>query len=184
MKSPCKRCRITAKATPGYENRFEIGKARVPDPYEPGKTLAVQINVRHDVLTHWRSRRSIDDAQFAAGRHLQSIWQRAGIGAPGAIQYDKPIVDGAIPGDTFTEKMIGANRELAEIARELGKIDYTLVRRIVCEGASIRHFASNKAEREYLSKRVREALGILACYWGATGKNHTRIRVAIYTPAA
>lgn len=153
----------------GYDGRFEIGSATVDDPYEKGLKLNVAINVRHDVLIHWHSRKMIDAAQFEAGRRFQRIWERAEIGAPGAIRYDKPHVDGGFPIDPLTDQVIEARREMIELRSYLGEYDYGLACRIIGQGQSF-------DKSRYIGQRVRDALTALAGFWGTTGPARARIR--------
>lgn len=171
-----KRRRIVQPAA-GYEGRFEQGVLIVDDPYDKARKVTAQANIRHDLLIHWRARRAIDDAQYIAGQRLQGLWYRARIGAPSAIQYDKDKVDVSAPTDPIADRIIAAANELREIAGYLGKADYKLVTALVCDGQQISDFAARKVEREYVARRVRDALGYLAAHWGAVGLACCRIRV-------
>lgn len=157
---------------PGYEGRRDLGAATVDDPYEAGARLAVVINLRHDVLTQWHARKAIDDAELAAGRRFQSLYERAEIGAAGAIRYDKPKVDGGYPVDPLSEKVMQARRDLNRIAALLGMIDYPLLCRVVGEGVTVaieaRGWDGERPER-YVARRVRQALKVLAEDSGAEG---------------
>ena len=154
-------------SSPGFEGRFAPGVRKVDDPYEPGAKRDVIVNLRHDVLLGWHARKSIDDAEFSAGRWFQAIFDRAQIGTLGAIRYDKPKVDGGYPVDPMTEKVLQAQDDLSEIAAVLGIIDYPLMCRIVGQGvtpeieAKSGHWGSDRPER-YVRRRVRDALKTLA----------------------
>jgi|GEM_PF-1259438 len=177
-----KRAKMIAHPGPGYEDRFELGSRWIENPFpdQENPKIEAQINIRHDLLIHWRARRSIDDAQYIAGHRLQAIWYRAGIGTPGAIRYDKDKVDISEGADPIADRVVAATNELREIAAYLGRADYRLVTALVCEGKQLLDFGSNEVERKYISRRVRDALGYLADHWGATGKARSRIRVEHY----
>jgi hypothetical protein len=165
----------------GHEGRFETGEAIMDDPYEPGRKVTVNINLRHDVLTHWQSRKLIDAAQFLAGRRFQRIWHRAQFGGVAGVRFDQPRVDGGTRADPLTDRMLDARRELAELAGVLGLIDYPLMGRIVGEGRSLEAEGASGAwgSREpqlYVARRVRDALAVLAAHWGATGHDRLPIR--------
>lgn len=165
--------------TQGYDGRFELGVVIVDDPYETGSKLAAQANVRHDVLIHWRSRKQVDDAQFLAGQRLQNIWYRAGTGMMSSVRFGHDRVDASGGSDPFPERVAAARAELREIAIFLGQADYLLITRILCEGRRIEDEAKEFKGREpnlYVARRVRDALGYLADYWGTTGKAKTPMR--------
>lgn len=174
---PKARSARSAKAPAGPPTAIAL----VDDPFEPGKKLGVVVSLRHDVLRQWHSRQAIDDAQFAAGRWFQGLFERAEIGGAGAIQYDKPKVDGGYPVDPLSEKVMRARQDLNRIAAALGAIDYPLVCRVIGEGAAIDLEARSGAWGEdrperYIARRVRQALTVLAGSRGAEGPATARIR--------
>lgn len=173
-----KKRKMVASPGPGYEGRFELAKTRVDNPYDDPKNpkVEVAINKRHDLLIHWYARKTIDDAQYQAGFRLQAIWHNAGIGTPGAIQYDRDTVDVSGQTDPIPDRIIAATDELRAIAAHLGKADYRWLVSLICEGKEISDFSNQEKERKYISKRARDALGYLADYWGATGKASQPIR--------
>lgn len=179
-----KKRKLVAKPTAGHEGRFEHGILIVDDPYDKGKKMEAQANIKHDLLIHWRSRRTITAAQYEAGQRLQHIWYRAGIGTPGAIQYDKDKVDQSEAADPIADRVVAAANELREIAAYLGRADYKLITALICEGKQLSEYGSNEVERKYISRRVRDALGYLADHWGATGPKRGKMRVEHYVDAA
>jgi hypothetical protein len=183
MKAAAERARRRVPSQPGYGGRFEPAPAVVDDPYERGKKLEVVINLRHDVLTHWRARGTIDDAEYTAGRDFQKNYEAAEIGAAGAMRYDKPRVDGGYPLDPLTEKVLQASQELCELALVLGQIDYALVSRVIGQGVTVEaevrehDWGSNvERARHYVATRVRHALRTLAEHKSATGRERSTIR--------
>jgi hypothetical protein len=172
--------RMVATATAGYEGRFEIAHRSVDDPYERGSSIVVAFNRRHDVLTHWHARHTIDDAQCAAGRKFQAIWHRAEVGGPGAIDYGKPRVDGGAPGDVFTDTMIAANQELGALGLVIGRMDLNLMCDVIGQGIPVENTGAargliGKEPGAYVARRVRDALSVLALHWGTTGRATGRI---------
>ncbi len=186
------RPKIAAPAlVPGHEERYEpasvvthLASGRrmpitVPDPFDPGHKIAVTINARHDVITHWWARGKIDAAQMTAGRRFQRLWQKAEIGGPAAIDLSKTRVDGGFPVDPLTDAVVAGRRELDALAGALGKIDFPLLTRIVGQGLSLEAEAPRWGGRDperYIARRVRDALATLASYWGATGPEKGRVR--------
>lgn len=171
--------RTIAKTEPGYEGRFEIGVMTLDDPCEPATKIKTRINIRHDVLLHWRSRKQIDDAQFLAGQRLQKIWHQAQFGHIGSSFPGNDKVDTSGVHDFMPMRMITAKKELSEAAAFLGVADYGLVIRVVCEGRSITDEAKSMGggtpERN-TAWLVRRALSNLAGHWGATGKKSLPIK--------
>ncbi|TVR07417.1 MAG: hypothetical protein EA385_12890 [Salinarimonadaceae bacterium] len=173
--------KLQPKSAAGYEGMFEVGVADVDDPYEPGKSLRVAVNVRHDPLIHWKSRGQIDEAEYHAGRRFQRIHARAEIGGPAALDYSKPLVDGGYPQDPLTDRVVQANAEMLALRAVLGQADFLLVIRVICLGNTIDQEAAAWGGRDpsrYVARRVRDALGALALHWGATGREKSRVRAA------
>lgn len=170
---------MPASAECGYDGRRQIYEVTVDDPYEAGTKAKARVNVRHDVLVHWRARKQIDDAQYAAGLKLQKIWYKARIGMPGSVQYGRDKVDVSGSGTSVAERFMEASKELAGINSHLGMTDYGLLCRVICEGSRLEHEAQPVGGREperYIARRIKDALGYLAEYWGATGRSHASIR--------
>jgi hypothetical protein len=173
----------SAARTPKHkaEGRFEPGAAVMEDPLAPGRKARVQVNLRHDVLTHWHARGLIDAAQFAAGRRFQSLWHRSEIGAGAAIRLDRPRVDGGLRSDPISEWAIEARNQLSALAALLGMIDYPLMSRVVGQGRPIEEEGASGAwgTREpqlYIGRRLRDALSVLADHWGARGRDRAPMR--------
>lgn len=168
-----------ATPLPGRESLFELGAVTVADPDEKGAKIRVPANIRHDVMVHWKSRKQIDEAQFLAGQKLQNIWYQAGTGMPGSVRYNRQRVDVSGGSDPFPERVAAASAELRELAAFLGRADYRLLIHVLCVGHRIEDVAREFGGREpqlYIARRVRDALGYLADYWGAQGKRSVPMR--------
>lgn len=179
---PRKSRRITAKATPGpgYEGRVEIGTLAVIDPYD-GSILHAQGNIRHDILIRWKSRKQIDDAQFAAGIKLQGIWYRAQAGSVGTCLPENDRVDVSGIRDPIPSRVVAAQQQLSGVAALLGARDYELVRKVVCEGAKLYDIPfATKRQQEYASQRVRDALTDLAEEWGLIAKGKQSLPITVH----
>lgn len=179
-----KKRKLVARPTAGHEGRFKHGILIVDDPYDKNLKIEAQANIKHDLLIHWLSRRSISDAQYQAGQRIQSIWYHAGIGTPGAIRYDTDKVDQSECADPIADRVVDATNELREIAAYLGQADYKLVTALICEGKQLSEYGNNEVECKYISRRIRDALGYLADYWGTTGPKQGRIRAEHYVDDA
>lgn len=168
-------------ATPDGLQQLILAAATVDDPLEKGAKLGVVVNIRHDVLRQWHSRKAIDDAQFAAGRWFQALWEKAEIGGAGSMRYDRPRVDGGFPVDPLTEQVMQARLDLNGIAALLGMIDYPLMGRIVGQGVAVEaeartgSWGDDRPER-YVGRRVRQALTALAEHRGTKGPDKARTR--------
>jgi len=171
---------MEAKPGPGYEGRVEIGTLIVLDPYD-GSVLHAQGNVRHDILIRWKSRKQIDDAQFAAGIKLQGIWYRAQAGTIGTCLPDNDRVDVSGVRDPIPSRVVAAQQQLADVAALLGARDYELVRRVVCEGIRFQDLDNlNQRQQEYSAQRVRDALYDLAREWGLVLRNDKSLPITVY----
>ena len=53
-----------------------IGRANVPDPWDPGAYREVQVNRRVDVLAQELAAKRIDRAEFEVGRMIQAVFER------------------------------------------------------------------------------------------------------------
>jgi hypothetical protein len=113
----------------------------------------------------------IDDAEFAAGRWFQKLWEQAEIGTLGAMRYDKPMVDGGKIGDPLNDQVLEAHGALSRVAAVLGIIDYPLMCRVVGQGHTIEVEARTywNDNRLYVGARIRDALKVLANECGTGG---------------
>jgi hypothetical protein len=169
-----------APIVPGYDGSPGFAEVKVPDPYERGAVLSVRKRI--DILTHWSTRRQIDDAQRVAGEWLQGLHEKAQLRSPSCIDYGKPLVDGGRMQEPLTDHVLRARRELIIVAGVVGTTDYRLLLRVVCEGVSLDQIAEEWGGREparYIARRVKDALTALAQWRGAQGKERSIIRAEL-----
>lgn len=162
---------------PGQGAAGPIVVDRVPDPFEPGAKR--EVARRLEILKHWHMRRQIDDAQRDAGEWLRLVHERAQLRSSSTVDFSQPFVDGRRVPEPLTDAMVRARATLALIAGVLGKRDYDLVTRVVCEGVRLEEEARRWPGREparYIARRVRDALGTLAAWRGAKGRDRVPIR--------
>ena len=130
-----------------------------------------------------RSHRLIGPAQAEAGNYFQRLYESAQIGSAGAIDPAKIRVDQSGVPNTLTDRAAGAMEALAMIRPHLGKVDYRIVELVAGEGRTVSEttkiIIANASERDrnYVSKRLRDALSALAEYLGLTGKAKGRRKV-------
>lgn len=143
----------------------------VDDPYSRGEKIQVIRSVRNDALAGLHARTYIDDAQFAAGRKWENLFERAEIGSIRAIDPTREAVDGGQIPEPITDHQIAALRKLDEAHKWLGRDGYEIVfsvlgeRRLLKEAAEYRGFVTAR-EIDYFSRRFRECLEALARLWG------------------
>jgi hypothetical protein len=77
-----------------------------------------------DVLAHMHARRQINEVQFAAGRKLQSYYERAKIGGPQRITFTAPSGE--------TEEL--ALAKISTVEKALGVRVAELMRNVLCLG--------------------------------------------------
>lgn len=174
-----KKAKRVQRLEPGHDGRFKQGVIEVDNPYDDPEHSRVltRVNARHDLLIHWWSRGSIDDAQYNAGQRLQMIRYHAEIGAPGTTNYDTDKVDVSGSCDLIADRAVTATKDLLNICAYLGKADYDLVTSLLCGNVKLADYGDTKTEREYVAKRARDALSYLAIYWGTKGPAYSPIRV-------
>jgi hypothetical protein len=142
--------------------------AVVRDPYSTiGETITVLRATRDDPLAGLLARRSIDLAQYEAGREWQRHWEAAQIGAVKAIDPTREPVDGKGPARSpYSEQQREAMTELRTVAVTLGYVGDRLVRDILGERVSLEDAAKRRGRsRKYIGLRFREALETMAKMW-------------------
>ena len=175
-----KRKRLVAKATPGYEGRFELGSRLVDDPYAPGSQIRVPANVKASTLSYMQSRGRITEVQFRAGEWFRATYERAIIGACGAIDYARVRVDGGKLPDTISTTVMEAHKDLAEVARLLAnhRGGYSILAKVAGEGLTLSEAAyaigmagTGWRVEKAVSERLVEILDMLVVHLGfvATG---------------
>lgn len=154
----------------------DVAARAVDDPFSTeGHKIAVSASLRDDPLARLHVRRQITDAQFNAGRRLQSLFEASQIGSVKAIDPGKEAVDGGRCPEPLTDRQAHAAAELAEVRYELGSRDYALVWSVLGDRQFIEQYARAtgvKSQRtiDFLSRSFRDALERCAKLWGARGK--------------
>lgn len=140
----------------------------VDDPYEPGGKITTVQSLRDDPLARLHVRSQIDDAQYAAGRHWQNLYEAAEIGGVRAMDTTKEPVDGGgFLTEPITDRQRDAARELGRLSRSLGQDGDALVRSVLGHRWFIEQIAAARGIEsrrgiEYLGRRFRECLETLA----------------------
>lgn len=114
-----------------------------------------------DLLEHWRSQGAISAAQFTAGRRFVSLYD-ATIAGRATVDPERIKVDGGLGHGPAAERMVLARSELDEIKHVVGELDYSLLCRVLGIGTDLKADAPEEADRKYLARRLRDALGIIA----------------------
>lgn len=160
----------------GYDGRFELGDRLVDDPYEPGKTINVPANVRHDPLERMRSRNEIDLGQYMAGERLRQVLEAAGAAGAPAADYTRPFVDASFKPRNVAAERLEASKELSRACRVLGWQQWRIVRAIVCDGLNgslVSQARDNDVDRKHVMATVRDGLQKLGILWGyLSGPEH------------
>jgi hypothetical protein len=138
----------------------------VDDPYGVGKINVIR-SVRDDPLAGMHSRRFIDDAQFAAGRHWQQCWEDSEIGQVRAIDTTKEPVDGGGASCTpFTDKQREAFRELQLASVVLGYEGDMIIREVLAQRMSLKDVGlKHHRPKKFIGQRFRECLESMAKLW-------------------
>ena len=149
----------------------------VDDPFKDGERIAVLKSIRNDPLLGMLSRKTIDRAQFEAGRKWQKLYETAGIGLIIAMDPLKEPVDGhgASRAD-ITDAQLDAFAELKYADSMLGWADRNLVRHVLADGLTIvaiaiRNDHASQWGIRYIGMRFRDCLEALAVHWGLVGAN-------------
>lgn len=171
---------MTRRKKPELPPDIVIGEADNPYTHDGAqRRIQVAYSTRDDPLRGMRSRNQIDEAQFQAGRLWQKYREQSEVGGIRAIDTTKEPVDG---GGSYPEPISDVQRKAVlalNAARvELDKADITLidlVESVLWRGSSIVRiaasygFVSNRGI-EFLARRFRMALEILAKMWGFAGR--------------
>ena len=146
---------------------------RVPCPSGDGTLLDVIRNIRGDTLAALRSRKQIDEHQYLAGRHWETVWRYAEIGGIKAANPMKEPVDGG-GGivDPLTDRQRKAVSELRRADADLGIKGAVLIRNVLGRGIGLDAIAKNagsgtERDRVYFGRLFRDCLDTLAvtfCY--------------------
>jgi len=155
----------------------------VPDPYQPGETIPVVVNLAEHPLEMMLARRRLDQALYEAGVRFRRIYEAAEIGPGRGVDPAKIKVDGGRFGDPMSDAVIHAQFERKRLAQQLGMIGERIVSAVAGEGTTVADLArrwpgpeDERTKRDYLTMRFKEALTFLAEeVWGAKGPEHGRI---------
>jgi len=171
MRASSRKRRMEAKPGPGYEGRVEIGVKNVDDPYEPGRSMRAQFNVRHDALENEYARKRISLTAYMAGRVYQGTWDDNREAAEFCMERisrifsanDIPIILGI-----DKAKRVNELRSQAKIL--LGPDRERLVNKILSDNKGIEEVAlengySGTKQRYYVGETFRQSLEILGDAW-------------------
>lgn len=152
----------------------DLAERAVADPYQAGRFVTATASLRDDPLARLHVRNQIDDAQFAAGRHVQRLIESSEVGTVKAMDAGKPFVDGGRGPEPVSDQQIKAGRDLQRVRLELGGNGYTLVRSILGDRMFIEQYAAmvgdnTQRSRDFFARRFRECLDTLAAMFGYTG---------------
>jgi hypothetical protein len=156
-------------AAPGYDGGREIASRTVEDPYDPGNTIVVPVNMRHDPLMRMAARQEIDTAQLKAGEVLRECHEAASTRGLRAIDLLAEKVDGGNVHPGISDRAMRAARRLREAEALLGWQGYRIVVSVVCNGIHgtvIAEQSSASVDRKVVQHQVRTALEQLAILWG------------------
>lgn len=103
--------------------------------------------------------------KMAAEKMANAFHMSGGNGAPG-MDYEKTPVDGGSPKEPISERVVLGVQILTQAKIALGPKGYSLAYGIVCHGLKPSDIETDRAAREYTSKRFRECLDTLAIEWG------------------
>ena len=117
------------------------------------------------------ARDQINDAQFAAARRWQRLWEMAEIGSLRGVNLSREPVDGGMIHEPITEAGRKARQRLKKCAEALGMEGELLVRDILGKGLFIKDVAAlrglcGERELKYLGNRFRECLVSLSWEFG------------------
>ena len=114
-----------------------------------------------DLLEHWRSQGAITAVQFDAGQHFLRLYD-ATIAGRATIDPERIRVDGGSGSGPAAERMVIARGELNAIKTAVGQFDFALLCRVIGMGRDLKADTPEEAERKYISRRVRDALHVIA----------------------
>lgn len=152
----------------GVENH--VAPEEVDDPYEPGATIIVMRQKRDDPLGSLKSCRSINSAQYEAGRAFQNDFETIERGAQ-AVDPSKPYVDCSRNPQPLSAAFSESLARLNKAERALGQDgsalthDVLVSRKTYSQIATSRGLSGRRSE-EYFGMRFRECLNCLAVVYG------------------
>lgn len=129
-----------------------LAPMEVDDPYEPGAKITVMRNKRNDPLGSLHAHKSIDEAQYRAGRAFQDDHEAIEHGAK-AADPSQPYVDCSIVAmgvsDSFSKALVRLNRAHAALGLDLSPLAHDVLVRGWTYGqvAAARGFAGERWEK-------------------------------------
>jgi len=140
--------------------------------YRPDQVAVIR-QLRDDPLGKLFHRKQISQAQFAAGREIQSLHERAGIGNIGGVDPSVETVDGGPTVPTgITDRHRRAVAELIKINRTLGRegqavVEMFLLKRHTAAQIALTLFdGQSSRDIDYIGKRLRQSLSDVAAVLG------------------
>jgi GNAT superfamily N-acetyltransferase len=138
----------------------------VDDPFEQGAKIIVMRNLRNDPLGGMHARRTIDEAQYEAGRTYQDCFEIAQ-GHQQACDPSQPYVDQSFRHRGVSVTLSEAYKRLNAANKKLGQNGAALIMDVLITGLTIAQVAEKRGlggelELKYLGKRFRECLDTLA----------------------
>jgi hypothetical protein len=127
----------------------ELGKddqvyfVEVDDPYEAGAKILAARSRRDDPLAGMHSRKTIDTAQYEAGRSFQRDFEAVERG-PRAIDPGKEYVDGGLAPELISETQRKAALRLKRVYKELGPGGSALIHDVLVHGLAYRKVAEKR----------------------------------------
>jgi hypothetical protein len=144
----------------------------VMDPLNTSERIVVFRAIRSDPLARLHDRGQIDEAQYRAGRHWQSAYERAEISGARAIDPTKEAVDGGqIARAGITDAQAAAFATLAKAAKTAGVIGTNLLIDVLAHGMTTEQVSrargySNQRSADFYARLFRETLDGLAIEFG------------------
>jgi transposase InsO family protein len=170
---------VARRKPPKPELPPDVVPDTVDNPYTHDgaqRRITVLCSTRDDPLRRMLLKdRTIDEAQYQAGRLWQRYREQAEIGALRAIDTTKEPVDG---GGSFPEPITDAHKRAVTrlnearailVAWEVNLLTSVLDNRVTLTSIAAAHgFVSNRG-RDFISRRFRGCLEKLAKLWGLAG---------------
>lgn len=190
MSRKTRRKRLVTLATtsaPCFSSKVEIAKKTVPDPWEPGRTIVVDVNTRESTAEILLARGKIDRAEYDAAETFRRLWEEAQISPVRSVNVAVEAVDGrGAARDGVSDRTRSAQRKLANIRRATGARNFAILVAVIGEGVLLRSIAERhpRLKGNYAhgaaSGRFFEALVDLTEHLrtAARGKERSTIRTA------
>ena len=134
----------------------QVAPIEVDDPLEIGGTLIVMRSTRNDPLAGLHARKSIDEAQYQAGRAFQSDFEAIQAG-PQAVDASEPYVDRSFRHRSMSEAYSKAFDRLNVAHKALGLDHSPLAHDILIRGWTYKQVA---AARGFVGERWEKFFGM------------------------